>query len=136
MAASNSTRSSSSTSARTTARTRSGCRAATARRIRSAIRRHEVGGFRFGVAVNSAATASLWFGVVAFGIFHGLNPAMGWPLAVANGLGEKRDTAVFATWLPLGTGHLLAMALVLVPFAVLTWMLQWGQQIRLGAGLL
>lgn len=86
--------------------------------------------------MNSAATASLWFGVVAFGIFHGLNPAMGWPLAVANGLGEKRDTAVFATWLPLGTGHLLAMALVLVPFAVLTWMLQWGQQIRLGAGLL
>jgi len=78
----------------------------------------------------------LWFGVVAFGVFHGLNPAMGWPLAVANGLGEKRDTAVFATWLPLGAGHLLAMALVLVPFALLTWMLRWGQQIRIVAGLL
>lgn len=86
--------------------------------------------------MSSVATASLWFGVIAFGVFHGLNPAMGWPLAVANGLGEKRDTAVFATWLPLGAGHLLAMALVLVPFAVLTWMLQWGQQIRIVAGLL
>jgi hypothetical protein len=84
----------------------------------------------------SAATASLWAGVVAMGVFHGLNPAMGWPLAVANGLGEKRGTAVFVTWLPLGAGHLLAMALVLVPFAVLAWMMQWGQALRIGAGLL
>ena len=35
--------------------------------------------------------------VNAFGVYHGLNPAMGWPLAVANGLTEKRDAAVFAT---------------------------------------
>ena len=53
-----------------------------------------------------ATTASLWAGVVLMGIFHGLNPAMGWPLAVANGLGEKRDAAVFSTWVPLGAGHL------------------------------
>lgn len=84
----------------------------------------------------TAATAWLWAGVVAIGIYHGLNPAMGWPLAVANGLGEKRDAAVFATWVPLGAGHLLAMALVLVPFALLTWMLQWTREIRLGAGAL
>ncbi len=86
--------------------------------------------------MNSAATASLWAGVVAIGVFHGLNPAMGWPLAVANGLGERRGGAVFATWLPLGAGHLLAMALVLVPFAVLAWMLRWNQELRIGAGLL
>lgn len=84
----------------------------------------------------NAATLSLWAGVVAVGILHGLNPAMGWPLAVANGLGEKRDTAVFATWLPLGAGHLLAMALVLVPFAALAWMLRWNHELRIGAGLL
>jgi len=86
--------------------------------------------------VDAATTTSLWAGVVAVGIFHGLNPAMGWPLAVANGLGEKRDTAVLATWLPLGAGHLLAMALVLVPFAALAWMLRWNQELRIGAGLL
>ena len=86
--------------------------------------------------VTATTTASLWAGVVAIGIYHGLNPAMGWPLAVANGLGEKRDAAVFATWVPLGAGHLLAMALVLVPFALLTWMLQWSREIRVGAGVL
>ena len=84
----------------------------------------------------NAATASLWAGVVAIGVYHGLNPAMGWPLAVANGLSEKRAGAVFATWLPLGAGHLLAMTLVLVPFALLTWLVQWGREIRLGAGAL
>jgi len=84
--------------------------------------------------VSVAATASLWAGVVAIGVYHGLNPAMGWPLAVANGLGEKRNTAVFATWVPLGVGHLLATALVLVPFAMLAWVLQWGQEIRIVVG--
>lgn len=86
--------------------------------------------------MNTAATASLWAGVVAIGIYHGLNPAMGWPLAVANGLGEKRGAAVFETWLPLGAGHLLAMALVLVPFALLSWMLERSQEIRIGVGVL
>ncbi|MEJ8822054.1 hypothetical protein WKW80_08380 [Variovorax humicola] len=76
----------------------------------------------------------LWAGVVAIGIYHGLNPAMGWPLAVANGLGEKRGGAVFDSWLPLGAGHLLAMALVLVPFAVLAWLLQWSREIRIAVG--
>ena len=86
--------------------------------------------------MSAAATASLWAGVVAIGVYHGLNPAMGWPLAVAQGLGEKRGAAVFATWAPLGLGHLLAMTLVLVPFAMLAWMLQWGQEIRIGIGAL
>ena len=82
------------------------------------------------------ATASLWAGVVAIGVYHGLNPAMGWPLAVANGMSEGRGAAVFATWVPLGAGHLLAMSLVLVPFALLAWMLQWSREIRAGAGAL
>jgi hypothetical protein len=79
---------------------------------------------------------SLWAGVVAIGVYHGLNPAMGWPLAVANGLERRRARAVIATWMPLGAGHLAAMALVLVPFAMLTWMLAWGRELRLGAGAL
>ena len=86
--------------------------------------------------MSTAATVSLWLGVVAIGIYHGLNPAMGWPLAVANGLGARRGAAVFATWVPLGAGHLLAMALVLVPFALLTWMLQRSQEIRVAVGVL
>ena len=82
------------------------------------------------------AAASLWAGVVAIGLYHGLNPAMGWPLAVANGLERQRGAAVFATWLPLGAGHLLAMALVLLPFALLASLLPWGREIRIGVGLL
>lgn len=78
--------------------------------------------------------ASLWVGVVAIGAYHGLNPAMGWPLAVANGLSEKRGAAVMATFVPLGLGHLLAMALLLVPFALLSWLLTWQRELRIGAG--
>lgn len=84
----------------------------------------------------TGATASLWLGVIAIGAYHGLNPAMGWPLAVANGLSQKRDAAVFATFAPLGIGHLLAMALVLVPFALLSWLLTWDREIRIAAGTL
>ena len=80
--------------------------------------------------------ATLWLLVVALGIYHGLNPAMGWPLAVANGLTARRGSAVFATLVPLGAGHFLAMAIVLVPFAVLSLYLTWSRPIRFGAGLL
>jgi len=79
--------------------------------------------------------AALWLTVVAFGIYHGLNPAMGWPLAVANGLSERRDGAVFSTIAPLGIGHLLAMGVALLPFALLSEYLQRGQAIRVGAGM-
>ena len=82
------------------------------------------------------ATASLWLAIVALGLYHGFNPAMGWPLAVANGMTARRASAVFATLLPLGTGHLLAMAVVLVPFAWLGWYMEWSRQIRLAAGVL
>jgi hypothetical protein len=82
------------------------------------------------------ATAALWLTIVAIGVYHGLNPAMGWPLAVANGITARRDGAVFATLLPLGGGHFTAMAVVLVPFAWLSWYVEWSRAIRLGAGAL
>ena len=81
-------------------------------------------------------TAALWLTIIAIGLYHGLNPAMGWPLAVANGMVERRTGAVFATILPLGGGHFAAMAVVLVPFAWLTWYVEWGRAIRIGAGAL
>lgn len=82
----------------------------------------------------TADHAALWFTVIAFGVYHGLNPAMGWPLAVANGLSARRDAAVFATLVPLGAGHLLAMAVAVLPFALLSEYLQRGQAIRVGSG--
>ena len=80
--------------------------------------------------------AALWLTVVAFGVYHGLNPAMGWPLAVANGLSERRDGAVFSTIAPLGIGHFLAMAVAVLPFALLSEYVQRAQVIRVGAGML
>ena len=80
--------------------------------------------------------AALWLTVVALGLYHGLNPAMGWPLAVANGMTARRSGAVFATLLPLGGGHFAAMAVVLLPFAWLSWMVEWDRTLRVGAGLL
>lgn len=81
-------------------------------------------------------TAALWLTIIAIGLYHGLNPAMGWPLAVANGMAARRGSAVFATVLPLGGGHFAAMAVVLVPFAWLSWYAEWGRAIRIGAGAL
>lgn len=83
-----------------------------------------------------AGTLGLWATVVALGVYHGLNPAMGWPLAVANGLAERRGSAVVATVLPLGAGHLLAMAVVLLPFALLAQLVEWNVALRTAAGLL
>jgi hypothetical protein len=82
------------------------------------------------------ATAALWLTVLALGLYHGLNPAMGWPLAVANGMTAQRPSAVLATLLPLGGGHFAAMAVVLIPFAWLSWYVEWSRAIRLGAGAL
>jgi hypothetical protein len=79
-------------------------------------------------------TAALWLTIVAIGLYHGLNPAMGWPLAVANGMEARRSRAVFATLLPLSGGHFAAMAIVLVPFAWLSSYVQWSHVIRLAAG--
>ncbi|NPC54156.1 hypothetical protein HNE04_00815 [Caenimonas sp. S4] len=82
------------------------------------------------------ATAALWLAILAIGFYHGLNPAMGWPIAVANGMAARRAGAVFSTLLPLGGGHFAAMAVVLVPFAWLSWYVEWSRAVRLGAGTL
>jgi len=79
-------------------------------------------------------TGALWLTIIALGLYHGLNPAMGWPLAVANGMTERRAASVFATMLPLGGGHFLAIAVALLPFAWLGWYLEWSRAIRIGAG--
>jgi hypothetical protein len=49
-------------------------------------------------------------------------------------MAERRSGAVFATLLPLGGGHFLAIAVALLPFAWLGWYLEWSRAIRIGAG--
>ena len=86
--------------------------------------------------MNDGWQTGLWLAVVVSGLYHGLSPGMGWPLAVAAGLAEKRGGAVFAALVPLAAGHFAAMAVVLLPFALLTVVSDHSSGIRIGAGLL
>ncbi len=81
-------------------------------------------------------TASLWLAVIASGLYHGANPGMGWPLAVSAGLMERSPRALVAALVPLTAGHLLAMLLVILPFALLVSLVEWQRQIQLSASLL
>lgn len=80
------------------------------------------------------STTALWLTIIALGLYHGLNPAMGWPLVVANAMADRRARSLLATLLPLSGGHLMAMAVVLAPLAWLGWYVQYSRAIRIGAG--
>jgi hypothetical protein len=80
--------------------------------------------------------AWLWLAVIASGLYHGINPGMGWPLAVSAGLMERSPRALVAALGPLTAGHLLAMVLVLLPFALLVAIVEWQRTIQIGASLL
>ena len=61
---------------------------------------------------------------------------MGWPLAVSAGLMERSSRALVAALWPLTAGHLLAMLVVILPFALLVALVQWQRQVQIGASLL
>ena len=61
---------------------------------------------------------------------------MGWPLAVSAGLMERRPRALVVALGPLAAGHLLAVLLMLLPFALLVALVEWQRQIQIGASLL
>jgi hypothetical protein len=81
-------------------------------------------------------SAGLWAAVVASGVYHGLNPGMGWPLAVSAGLLERSSRALLLTLAYLTVGHLLAMLTATLPFALLTTLVAWQRSIQIFASLL
>jgi hypothetical protein len=78
----------------------------------------------------------LWSAVVASGVYHGINPAMGWPLAVSAGMMGRSSRALFAALGYLTGGHLLAMLVAILPFAVLTALLAWRWEIQIVSSVL
>jgi hypothetical protein len=82
------------------------------------------------------AIAGLWLAVIASGLYHGVNPGMGWPLAVSAGMMEKSPRALVTALGALAGGHLLAMLLMILPFSLLVSLVYWQRQIRIGASLL
>lgn len=83
----------------------------------------------------SPALGWLWLALVASGLYHGINPGMGWPLAVSAGLLDKSPRALFRALWALSAGHLLATLLVLLPFAFLLVLAEWQRSIQLVASL-
>lgn len=84
----------------------------------------------------SPALGWLWLALVASGLYHGINPGMGWPLAVSAGLMDRSPRALFRALWALSVGHLLATLLVLLPFAFLLVLAEWQRSIQIGASLL
>ncbi|MDR3381187.1 hypothetical protein [Cupriavidus basilensis] len=68
-----------------------------------------------------------WLAIAALGLFHGVNPAMGWLFAVALGLHRGRRKVVLLALLPIALGHAIAVALVLAATLTLGSLLdpQW-----------
>lgn len=80
----------------------------------------------------NTATA-LWGAVVVSGVYHGVNPAMGWPLAVSAALMDRTPGSLIKALMALAAGHLLAMVAILFPFSVLLALVEWQRQIQMGA---
>ena len=60
--------------------------------------------------------AALWGAVILSGLYHGLNPGMGWPLAVSAALMESKPRALGKALMALAAGHFLSMTAILLPF--------------------
>ena len=74
--------------------------------------------------------AGLWLAVVVSGLYHGINPGMGWPLALSAGLMGRGRKDLAISLAPLAAGHLLAMLGILLPFALASALLVWQHEIR------
>lgn len=57
--------------------------------------------------------------LIATGVYHGINPAMGWLFAVALGLQEGRRSAVLRALPMIGLGHEASVGVVVVLVSVL-----------------
>lgn len=86
--------------------------------------------------LDEVSLTALWWAVIFSGFYHGINPGMGWPLAVSAGLMERKRRALPIALCMLALGHLIAMLAILLPFSMMTALLVWEVEIRIGAGLL
>jgi hypothetical protein len=64
--------------------------------------------------MTSVGSDYFWLGLFLLGCYHGINPGMGWLFAVALGLQERSTSAVLRAIVPLGLGHLVSVAIVVL----------------------
>jgi hypothetical protein len=71
-----------------------------------------------------------WLALAALGLFHGINPAMGWLFAVALGLNRRNRRIVLLSLAPIALGHAAAVAAVLAGALTLGLMLDHAVLMR------
>ncbi|WP_418904094.1 hypothetical protein [Cereibacter sphaeroides] len=85
---------------------------------------------------DAGAAVALWWAVIVSGLYHGLNPGMGWPLAVSAALMDRSSRRAMPRALAaLATGHFLAMAAILLPFSLMAAVVLWQREVRIAGGL-
>jgi hypothetical protein len=60
----------------------------------------------------SPEIAGVFLTVALFGAYHGLNPGMGWLFALALGLQQNKERAIWLSLAPIALGHAFSIALV------------------------
>jgi hypothetical protein len=60
-----------------------------------------------------------WLAVAGLGLFHGLNPAMGWLFAVALGMHRHSSQTVLLALVPIAVGHAVSIGLVAAAVLIL-----------------
>ncbi|MFK7870896.1 MAG: hypothetical protein AB8B58_16855 [Roseobacter sp.] len=84
--------------------------------------------------LETTSMAALWGAVIFSGIYHGVNPGMGWPLAVSAALFERKKSAMAKALAMLAFGHFLAMIVILLPFSMMFVLIENEREIRVAAG--
>jgi hypothetical protein len=77
-----------------------------------------------------------WAVLVGLGIYHGINPAMGWLFAVALGLHRESRAVVLASLVPIALGHALSIAIVVAVVVALGLVVEHGLLQALAGGAL
>lgn len=83
-----------------------------------------------------SSVTALWWAVILSGLYHGINPGMGWPLAVSAALMERKHSGLPKALAMLAAGHFIAMIGILLPFSLMVFLVDWQVHIRVVAGLL
>jgi len=76
-----------------------------------------------------------WLALAALGMFHGLNPAMGWLFAVALGMHRHSRQTVLLSLVPIALGHAVSIGLVAAAVVMLGVVIDVSA-IRIATGLI
>jgi hypothetical protein len=77
-----------------------------------------------------------WFALAGLGLYHGINPAMGWLFAVALGLHRKSRRVVLVSLFPIALGHAASVAVVVAAVLMLGLVVDRVVLTRIAAGAL